>query len=209
MLTDDNARADHYTSTDPGVIAYHYWLAEGLWTCSSQIGIDMMGIRAELDAWTDEHMLTDVHVRAIEDKAAGIHEATVAQMEIAFASCVKWSGNGGLCTGFRSTWFKRRFGLLNSGQGLLDEPTPVSPWLSGLLSTLLQWPGVEFRANDAAAAGAARTAGELLALVEGRKCITRSKQTRKSYQLPFCTSVHLKRRHFMAQSISAPRLRPV
>jgi hypothetical protein len=74
----------------------------------------------------------------------------------------------GRYTGLRSTWFKRRFGLLNSGRGVLDEPGPLSPWLSGLLSTLLQWPGVEFRANDAAAAGATRTAGELLALVEKR-----------------------------------------
>ena len=74
----------------------------------------------------------------------------------------------GRYTGLRSTWFKRRFGLLNSGRGLLDEPGPVSPWLSGLLSTLLQWPGVEFRANDAVAAGTARTAGELLALFEQR-----------------------------------------
>jgi hypothetical protein len=74
----------------------------------------------------------------------------------------------GRYTGLRSTWFKRRFGLLNSGRGLHDEPAPVSPWLSGLLSTLLQWPGVEFRANDAAAAGQAQTAGELLALVNER-----------------------------------------
>jgi hypothetical protein len=74
----------------------------------------------------------------------------------------------GRYTGLRSTWFKRRSGLLNSGRGLLDEPGPVSPWLSELLSTLLQWPGVEFRANDAAAAGQARTAAELLTLVESR-----------------------------------------
>lgn len=74
----------------------------------------------------------------------------------------------GRYTGLRSTWYKRRFGLLNSGKGLLDEPGPISPWLSGLLSTLLQWPGVEFRANDAAAAGSARTASELLVLVEER-----------------------------------------
>lgn len=80
----------------------------------------------------------------------------------------------GKYTGLRSTWFKRRFGLLNSGQGLLDEPGPISPWLSGLLSTLLQWPGVEFRANDAAAAGNARTAGELLAFVEERISVQRA-----------------------------------
>ncbi|TPQ43126.1 reverse transcriptase domain-containing protein [Cupriavidus pinatubonensis] len=79
----------------------------------------------------------------------------------------------GRYNGLRSTWFKRRFGLLNSGRGLLEEPSPVSPWLSGLLSTLLQWPGVEFRANDAAAAGNARTAAELLALVEGRIAVQR------------------------------------
>ncbi|MEQ1805328.1 MAG: RNA-directed DNA polymerase [Burkholderiaceae bacterium] len=80
----------------------------------------------------------------------------------------------GRYTGLRSTWFKRRFGLLNSGRGLLDEPGPVSPWLSGLLSTLLQWPGVEFRANDAAAAGHVRTAAELLSLVESRIAVQRA-----------------------------------
>src|SRR5690606_15366397 len=56
----------------------------------------------------------------------------------------------------------------NSGRGLLDEPGPVSPWLSGFLSTLLQWPGVEFRANGTADAGSVRTAGELLTLIEKR-----------------------------------------
>lgn len=71
-------------------------------------------------------------------------------------------------SGLRSTWFKRRFGLMNSAGGLLDEPGPVSPWLSGFISTLLQWPGVEFRANNAAPAGDARSAEELLALVEAR-----------------------------------------
>lgn len=79
----------------------------------------------------------------------------------------------GRYSGLRSTWFKRRFGLLNSGQGLLDEPGPVSPWLSSLLSTLLQWPGVEFRTNAASAAGNVRTAAELLALVQERILVQR------------------------------------
>ncbi len=70
--------------------------------------------------------------------------------------------------GLRSTWYKRRFGLLNSGQGLLEEPAPISPWLSGFLSTLLQWPGVEFRGNGAADAAKVNTAEELLVLVEAR-----------------------------------------
>lgn len=74
----------------------------------------------------------------------------------------------GRYTGLRSTWFKRRFGLLNSARGLTEEPSPVSPWLSGMISTLLQWPGVEFRANDAAAAGQVRSREELLLLIEKR-----------------------------------------
>lgn len=51
--------------------------------------------------------------------------------------------------GLRSTWFKRRFGLLNTGRGLLDEPGPISPWLSTFLSALLQWPGTEIRGGNA------------------------------------------------------------
>lgn len=70
--------------------------------------------------------------------------------------------------GIHTSWAKRRFGLVNSGSGLLDEPGPVSPWLSGLLSTLLQWPGVEFRAHAVAAAAASRTSNELLALIQNR-----------------------------------------
>lgn len=79
----------------------------------------------------------------------------------------------GRYSGLRSTWFKRRFGLLNSGRGLLDEPGPVSPWLSSFLSTLLQWPGVEFRANSVSAAGDVRTAAELLELVQNRISVQR------------------------------------
>lgn len=86
----------------------------------------------------------------------------------------------GRYTGLRSTWFKRRFGLLNSGVGLLDEPGPVSPWLSCMLSTLLQWPGVDFRDNDAAAAGQAHTAAELLSVVESRIAVQRALFGRRS-----------------------------
>lgn len=77
-------------------------------------------------------------------------------------------------TGLRSTWFKRRFGLLNSGQGVLDEPGPVSPWLSGFLSALLQWPGVEFPFNEAAKATDARTPEELREFLESRISVQRA-----------------------------------
>lgn len=80
----------------------------------------------------------------------------------------------GKYSGLKSTWFKRRFGLVNSSYGLLDEPTPVSPWLSGLLSTLLQWPGVDFRASEALDAANAQTAGDLLAFVHARIALQRA-----------------------------------
>ncbi|MDO8770971.1 MAG: reverse transcriptase [Burkholderiaceae bacterium] len=76
--------------------------------------------------------------------------------------------NVGRYSGLRSTWFKRRFGLLNTGSSLLDEPGPISPWLSSLLSTLLQWPGVDLRVSDASAAADASSPEELLIFVEGR-----------------------------------------
>lgn len=74
----------------------------------------------------------------------------------------------GRYTGLRSTWYLRRFGLMNSGRGLLDEPAPVSPWLSGLLSCLLQWPGVDFRADGREEISSVRTRMDLLAYVEKR-----------------------------------------
>lgn len=76
--------------------------------------------------------------------------------------------------GLRSTWFKRRFGLLNSGQGLLDEPGPISPWLSSFVSALLQWPGVDFPSNEAAQTTAARTPEELLEILEDRITVQKS-----------------------------------
>jgi hypothetical protein len=77
-------------------------------------------------------------------------------------------------TGLRSSWFKRRFGLLNSGQGVLDEPGPVSPWLSGFLSALLQWPGVDFPDSEAALATNARTPEELREFLEHRISVQRA-----------------------------------
>ena len=71
-------------------------------------------------------------------------------------------------TGLRSTWFKRRFGLLNSARGLLDEPAPVSSWLSSLLSVLLRWPGVDIKGANAAKLASAKTRVELLEAIHDR-----------------------------------------
>jgi hypothetical protein len=84
------------------------------------------------------------------------------------------TGESGRYAGLRSTWFNRRFGLLNSGHGLMDEPSPVSPWLSALLSALLRWPGVEFRSSIATAAGNVQSASELLEIVTARMAVQRS-----------------------------------
>jgi len=75
----------------------------------------------------------------------------------------------GRYSGLRSTWYLRRFGIMNSGKALFNEPAPVSPWLSGLLSSLLQWPGVDFRADGRDEIAAARTRTDLLAYVEQRR----------------------------------------
>ncbi|WP_182345393.1 RNA-directed DNA polymerase [Comamonas koreensis] len=74
----------------------------------------------------------------------------------------------GRYSGLRSTWYLRRFGLMNSGRALFDEPAPVSPWLSGLLSCLLQWPGVDFRADGRDEIFSVKNRTDLLTYVEKR-----------------------------------------
>jgi hypothetical protein len=101
-------------------------------------------------------------------------------------------------TGLRSTWFKRRFGLLNSGNGLLDEPAPISPWLSNLLSILLRWPGTELRGDRIAKFLNAKTRADLLNLVLERIAEQRSLFGRQSgipiYVLPTQEDHNLKPR---------------
>lgn len=91
-------------------------------------------------------------------------------------------------TGLRSTWFKRRLGLLNSGKGLLDEPAPISPWLSNLLSILLRWPGTDLMGDRIAKFMNAKTRADLLDLVLERIAEQRSLFGRQSgipiYVLP-------------------------
>lgn len=70
--------------------------------------------------------------------------------------------------GLVSSWSSRRIGLLNSAQGLIDEPSPTSPWLSGLISSLLQWPGIEIMADVAVRAMKSKTPGELARTIEAR-----------------------------------------
>ncbi|VEB42759.1 Uncharacterised protein [Chromobacterium violaceum] len=89
--------------------------------------------------------------------------------------------------GLMSSWSKRRIGLLNSAKGLLDEPTPVSPWLSSFLSCLLQWPGIEVAA-DVISIPRAKTAGELLrhinARIENQRALFGRRSNTPMYVIP-------------------------
>ncbi|MFM0374327.1 RNA-directed DNA polymerase [Paraburkholderia aspalathi] len=71
-------------------------------------------------------------------------------------------------SGLRSTWFKRRFGLLNTSAGLLDEPGPISPWLSDLLISLLQWPGIGITSANELKGKDFSSRASLLAFVKAR-----------------------------------------
>ena len=68
----------------------------------------------------------------------------------------------------RNNWFVRRSNLLNSGKGMLDEPAPVTAWLSGFISTLLQWPGTNMRFDDVQDVTSSASRGELLTIIERR-----------------------------------------
>ncbi len=45
--------------------------------------------------------------------------------------------------GFRSTWQKRRFGMMHSAESLGGLSASITPWFSELLLRMLQWPGLD------------------------------------------------------------------
>lgn len=100
--------------------------------------------------------------------------------------------------GLVSSWSIRRIGLLNSAQGLMDEPSPISPWLSSFISGLLQWPGINVANGIAAQATNARTPGELARVVDAR--ITEQRElfghhtNTPIYAIPIDDSVDLQNR---------------
>lgn len=49
----------------------------------------------------------------------------------------------GVYVGIRSTWHKRRFGMLHTAESLGGAFAPITPWFSELLLRMLQWPGLE------------------------------------------------------------------
>jgi hypothetical protein len=46
-------------------------------------------------------------------------------------------------TGIKSSWYKRRMGMMHSPESLVGEAAPMSGWITELLFILLQWPGLD------------------------------------------------------------------
>lgn len=71
--------------------------------------------------------------------------------------------------GLSSSWFKRRLGLLNTPEGLLGEPAPLSPWVSELIMHLLQWPGLRIANSFVQGLAAVETPEHLLRIIKERQ----------------------------------------
>ncbi len=102
-------------------------------------------------------------------------------------------------SGLRSTWYQRRFGMNNSPKALLTEDQPVTPWLSGFLTALLQWPGTLMMEEVAHAVGDVSTPQQLLKIVVKRTSYLRDLYGTRS-KTPFVV---------MPLSDAPPRLRPM
>lgn len=102
-------------------------------------------------------------------------------------------------SGLRSTWYQRRFGMSNAPQALLTEGQPVTPWLSGFLTALLQWPGTLMMETVAHEVGKVITPQQLLKIVEKRINVLRGLYGQRS-KTPFVV---------MPISDEEPRLRPM
>jgi hypothetical protein len=60
------------------------------------------------------------------------------------------SNDTGWYSGLRSTWHKRRMGMLHSAEALRGTTAAITPWFSDLLLHLLRWPGIAERKNKEA-----------------------------------------------------------
>jgi hypothetical protein len=62
----------------------------------------------------------------------------------------------GWYSGLKSTWHKRRMGMLHSAEGLRGTTAAITPWFSDLLLHLLRWPGMAERQGQEASTIATR-----------------------------------------------------
>lgn len=75
--------------------------------------------------------------------------------------------------GLRSSWYKRRMGLMPLTAGLGAEPTPISPWLNELIMRLLQWPGLELQGAGVEDFDTVKHPADLLRLLSQRLQVQR------------------------------------
>jgi hypothetical protein len=60
------------------------------------------------------------------------------------------SEDAGWYSGLKSTWHKRRMGMIHSAEGLRGTTAAITPWFSDLLLHLLRWPGLAERQSQEA-----------------------------------------------------------
>ncbi len=74
--------------------------------------------------------------------------------------------DAGRYSGLKSTWHKRRLGMLHTAEGLRGTTAAITPWFSDLLLHLLRWPGVTER--DGLQAASIETRNDFDAAIEER-----------------------------------------
>lgn len=76
------------------------------------------------------------------------------------------SEDAGRYSGLKSTWHKRRLGMLHTAEGLRGTTAAITPWFSDLLLHLLRWPGVTER--EGLQAASIRTRSDFDDVIEER-----------------------------------------
>lgn len=74
----------------------------------------------------------------------------------------------GVYKGIQSNSLIRSFSLINIGDGITNTEVPITPWLSELLYSLLQWPGIEQWNNHIIELNAVEDANDLLLIINSR-----------------------------------------
>jgi hypothetical protein len=74
--------------------------------------------------------------------------------------------NAGRYSGLKSTWHKRRLGMLHTAEGLRGTIAAITPWFSDLLLHLLRWPGITER--ESLQAASIKTRKDLDTVIEER-----------------------------------------
>lgn len=152
--------------------------------------LTLLNVEVRSDDWTklNNPSLADLDARAIEHiKTTGGYYGTPSwcrnedAWKYAFGRLLRAAATGepdftvrhwlaredaGWYSGIRSTWHKRRLGMLHTAEGLRGTTAAITPWFSELLLHLLRWPGVAERGREEFAN--IRTRSDYLRIIEMR-----------------------------------------